>query len=269
MALKILGIVNVTTDSFSDGGRYLNPDHAISRSLDLIRDGASIIDLGAVSSHPDSENISADKEIERLTPIIKALKQENITLSVDTYKPRVMEEVLRLGVHMINDITALADEKAIPVIKDYQPDLVLMFSSKSQARADKNKWYEQDPVDKIESFFKEKLDQLTSYGIKREKVILDPGMGFFLGANPRPSLKVLNDLSKFKRLGQRILVSTSRKSFIGSVLKNEVHERGAGTLATEIWAALQGVDFIRTHDVKSLTDAITMIQAIQSPDLYD
>ncbi len=269
MASKIIGIVNVTTDSFSDGGKYLDPDHAVSRSLSLIKDGASIIDLGAVSSHPDSENISAEKEIERLTPIINALKQQNIILSVDTYKPKVMKEVLRLGVDIINDITALSDEKAILVIKDYQPDIVLMFSSKSQARADKNKWYEQDPVTKIESFFEEKLDQLASHGINEEKIVLDPGMGFFLGANPRPSLKVLNKLSRFKGLGQRILISTSRKSFIGSVLKNEVHERGAATLTTEIWAALQGVDFIRTHDVKSLSEAITMIQAIQSPDLYD
>ncbi len=269
MTSEIMGIVNVTTDSFSDGGEYLDPDRAIRKSLDLTSQGASIIDLGAESSHPDSENISAEKEIKRLTPIIKALKQENVILSVDTYKPRVMKEVLELGVDIINDITGLDNEEAINIIKDYQPTIVLMFSAHSPGRADKNKWYKENPVGEILSFFEEKLQTLESQGIKGEKVILDPGMGFFLGANPRPSLEVLNKLSEFKRLGQRILISTSRKSFIGSVLKNKVSERGAGTLAAEIWGVLQGVDLIRTHDVKALSDAITMIHAIQNPDLYN
>ncbi|GMT49355.1 MAG: dihydropteroate synthase [bacterium] len=268
MASKIMGIVNVTTDSFSDGGKYLDPDRAVRKSLDLTGEGASIIDLGGESSHPDSVNISAEEEIERLTPIIKALKQENIIISVDTYKPKVMKEVLELGVDIINDITGLDDEESIAIIKDYQPTIVLMFSAYSQGRANKNQWYKEDPVGEILSFFEEKLQQLESHGIKSEKVILDPGMGFFLGANPRPSLEVLSKLSEFKRLGQRILMSTSRKSFIGSVLKNKVSERRAGTLATEIWATLQGVDFIRTHDVKALSDAIKMIQAIQNPGLY-
>lgn len=265
---QLVGILNITKDSFSDGGEYFDPQRAIRKGQLLKKDGASIIDIGAQSSHPDSENVSPQHEIERLTPVIHALKQYNIPISIDTYKPEVMKHVLELGVDMINDITALQEPDAVDIAKEFDVPVVLMFSINQISRAEKTIWKTTNPMNEIISFFEMKIDDLIKKGLKEERLILDPGMGFFIGANPEPSLYVLRNLAKLKTLGRKIFISTSRKSFIGTVLNRTVSERGAGTLATEIWSALQEVDYIRTHDVKALSDAINMIDVIQKSVSY-
>jgi dihydropteroate synthase len=264
---QIIGIVNVTRDSFSDGGRYLTPEAAVAHARQLVADGADIVDVGAESTHPDAEDVPAGEEIARLTPVIEGLKEAGLTISVDTSKPAVMRHVLAMGVAYINDVTALRDPEAVAAVRDADSQLIIMHSRGSVARAER---VEADPttiVDEIIRFFRRRIGALTEAGVARERLILDPGMGFFLGSNPGASLAVLRGLDRLRALRLPVLVSTSRKSFIGSILGSSdsprpVGQRGAGTLATEIWAAQHGVAYIRTHDVRALRDALTILAAL-------
>ena len=261
---KVVGILNVTRDSFSDGGLYLETSAAIQKARTLIADGADLIDIGAESSRPEGQPVSAQEEINRLSPIIKVLKEEKITLSVDTYKPEVMRRVLEMGVDMINDITALKDPASVETVKEFGAPVVIMYSRGGGPHADRTVRDHHHLMDEILNFFDNRIGTLTKSGIRLENIIIDPGMGFFLGGNSEPSLMVLKHLTKLKRFGTRLYLSTSRKSFIGSILHREVSRRSAGTLATEVWAYLQGVDFLRTHEVEPLRDALRMLQAIQN-----
>ena len=261
---KIVGILNITSDSFSDGGLFLVSEKAVQKGLELSVQGADFIDLGAESSNPDGQKISPQEEINRLVPVIRSLKTNGIKISIDTYKPTVMEAVLKEGVDLINDITALKDLQAISLLKANTVPVVIMHARNSNPRAEKKERDDQNIINEVFVFFQERIKTLEENGIGKERIIIDPGMGFFLGGNPEPSLKVLKEFQHLKSLGVKSYISTSRKSFIGSVLNKDITHRGAGTLATEIWAALQGVDFIRTHDVSSLHDALSMIQAIQN-----
>ena len=269
---QVLGILNLTRDSFSDGGRFLKPDAAVAHARQLVAAGADAIDLGAESTHPDSEDVSADDEIARLTPVIETLNAEGVRISVDTHKPAVMRHVLALGVHYINDITALGHPESIAAVRNSDARLILMHSRSATARAARA---EADPatiVDDIIRFFDERISTLTAAGIARHRLILDPGMGFFLGSNPEASLAVLRDLRRLRKLNQPILISTSRKSFIGAVLgatasPRPVDQRGPGTLATEIWAVQHGAAYVRTHDVRALRDALKILTVLESRDL--
>jgi len=264
MNTKIAGILNITKDSFSDGGEYIDADIAIEKALQLINDGADIIDIGAESTHPDSERISSEVEIERIEPVVKALKSKGVKISIDTYKPEVMEKALELNVDLINDVTALSDPLSVEVLSGADVDIIMMFSKNFSPQADKREWISDDYMGEITHFFDDKLENLVQKGFDENRFILDPGMGFFLGSNAEPSLSVLKRVKRLKTLGKRIMISTSRKSFIGTVLNRPVSDRDYGTLTTEIYASLQGVDFIRTHNAKALSDAIKMIQAIES-----
>ena len=270
LSATIVGIVNVTRDSFSDGGEFLDPDAAVAQARQLVAEGADVIDLGAESTHPDSEDVSAEEQIARLTPVIERLRADGTRVSVDTYKPAVMRHVLGLGVDFINDITALRDPESVAAVRDAGAKLILMHSRAQAARAERS---EADPatiVDEIIGFFEQRVVALTGAGIARQRLIVDPGMGFFLGVNPEASLAVLRHLERLHALNLPILVSTSRKSFIGVALGSRdaprpVAERGAGTLATEIGAAQQGASYIRTHNVRALCDALTMLEAVVRP----
>ena len=264
---KIVGIVNLTRDSFSDGGKYLEPEAAVTHARRLVADGADIVDLGAESTHPDSEDVSAEEEIARLTPVIVRLKADGICVSVDTYKPTVIRHVLRLGVDFINDITALRDSDSVAAVRDASAKLILMHGRASAARAERS---EADPVtlvDDIIRFFEQRIAGLAASGIARERLIIDPGMGFFLGSNPEASLAVLRHLDRLRTLNVPILISTSRKSFIGALLGRRgvprpVAERAAGTLMTEIWAAQHGAAYIRTHEARALRDALILLDGL-------
>lgn len=267
---RIIGIVNLTRDSFSDGGSCLDPQAALDHARQLLADGADIIDLGAESTHPDAEEVRPDEEIARLLPVVESLKAEGACLSVDTYRPDVMRAVLEQGVEFINDVTALSDPQAVAVLRDSDAGIILMHSTAARARAERRETDPAGVVTRIIDFFERRVGLLEAAGIARERLIIDPGMGFFLGRDPEPSLVVLRNLDRLVRLGTPICVSTSRKSFIGSVLGDgdqprPVTERGAGTLATELWAAMRGVQYIRTHDVRALRDALTLWQAIAQP----
>lgn len=266
--MRILGILNITRDSFSDGGRYLTPDAAMQHAQQLIADGADVIDLGAESTHPDAEDVDADEELARLAPVLTRLKATGVAVSVDTCKPAVMRGALTLGADYINDVTALATPAAVDAVGNSDARLILMHSTARGARAERVTVDPATIVDRIVGFFADRLDNLERAGIARNRLILDPGMGFFLGDRPEASLAVLRDLERLKALGCPVLISTSRKSFIGALLGSggqprPVDERGAGTLATELWAAVHGADYLRTHDVRALRDALALWQALE------
>lgn len=260
---KIVGILNITTDSFSDGHRYLDTSAAIEKGLSLIAQGADMVDVGAESSNPDGVKISAQEEIERLTPVIEALKRQNIRISIDTYKPEVMRHVISIGVDMINDITGLRDEDAIEAVRRAKIPVVIMFARNSDPHAERSRRDHDTVMGEIRDFFAQRLKILHNACIEDDKVIIDPGMGMFLGSNPEPSLMVLRHIETLQEFGRRIYLSTSRKSFIGKILDRPVEERRIGTLSTEIWGYLHGVSYIRTHEPEQLRDAIRMIRAIE------
>ncbi|MDY6911665.1 MAG: dihydropteroate synthase [Chloroflexota bacterium] len=261
--LKIAGILNVTTDSFSDGKRYLGAQAAIRKGMRLVDQGAHLVDIGAESSNPDGEKITVEQETERLTPVIEALKKEGISISVDTYKPEVMRHVISLGVDMINDITGLRDPAAVEIVREAGVPVVIMFARNQDPHAERTLRDHNTVLSEITTFFTERLNKLDAAGIAAEKVIIDPGMGLFLGGNPEPSLTVLRHIETLKRFGREVYLSSSRKSFIGKTLDRPIKQRGIGTLATEIWGYLHGVSYIRTHEPEPLRDAIRMIQAIE------
>jgi dihydropteroate synthase type 2 len=243
---SILGIVNVTRDSFSDGGRFLDPQAALEQARRLVAQGADVIDLGAESTHPDAESVPAEVEIERLTPIVQALRADGVAISIDTYKPLVMRAMLDLGVQYINDVTGVRSAESAAVLRDADVRVIVMHSRSSAARAERRPVDPATIVDEILAFLRQRLDTLTDAGIDVGRLILDPGMGLFLGNDARASLTVLAELPRIVALGPPVLVSTSRKGFIGEVLgsggaSRPAAERLYGTLVTEILAVQRGV----------------------------
>jgi dihydropteroate synthase type 2 len=265
--MQIIGIVNITRDSFSDGGQFLAPEAAIAHARQLVADGAAVIDVGAESTHPEAQVVPAHEELARLTPVVETLRRDGVRVSVDTHKPEVMRAMLDLGVELINDVTALRAPEAVAVLRDSPARVILMHSTSSEPRAQRLDISPATILDRIVAFFQQRIATLEAAGIARQRLILDPGMGLFLGRDPAVSLAVLRNLGRLGALGLPLCISTSRKSFVGGVLRGatgaaSVGQRGAGTLASELWAALHGAEYIRTHDVRALHDALTVWNAI-------
>jgi dihydropteroate synthase len=260
---QIVGIVNLTEDSFSDGGEFLDTSRAVAHGEKLLADGADWLDLGAESSNPFGKKVPAEVEIERLRPLIRHFKARGTRISVDTYKSGVIRAALDLGADMINDITALRDPASVDALLQHpRVPVVLMHSRSAGPRAEtKERPYRALHLEIID-FFRSRLGELESAGFSRQRAIVDPGMGFFLGGNPEPSLWMLRHLETLKALERPILISTSRKSFIGALLDRNVSQRAVGTLASELWAIQRGTDYVRTHDVSQLSQAYRVWRAI-------
>jgi dihydropteroate synthase type 2 len=257
---EVVGIVNLTEDSFSDG----DPDPAvgIARGEQLLRDGADWLDLGAESSNPSGAGVPAAVEIERLMPVIRHFAGR-VPLSVDTVKPDVMQAALAAGVSAINDVSGGADPEAAAVMRRAPQALwVLMHARNRGPRAETVERPVDGIVAEIVEFFEERIARL---GVDRARIVLDPGMGFFLGGTPAPSLAVLRGLRRIAAIGP-LYVCVSRKSFLGTLTGRVVADRGAATLAAELWAAREGARWIRTHDVRALRDALTVEAAIRGSD---
>jgi dihydropteroate synthase len=262
---EIVGILNVTEDSFSDGGLFLDTRDAIPHGERLLADGATWLDVGAESSNPAGERVSTETELARLAPIVRHFKDRGVRVSVDTHKPAVMQAVIELGVDMINDVTGLGDPAAVDLLARHPTvSVVLMHARNVGPRAETVPRPYRDLVSEIRAYFEGRLQQLTARGVARDRVVLDPGMGYFLGGNVEPSLWVLRHLEELRSLDLPLYVSTSRKSFIGTVLGIAPRERGAGTLATELWALRHGASYVRTHDVLQLSQAWAMWRAIET-----
>ncbi|AGY59423.1 dihydropteroate synthase [Gloeobacter kilaueensis JS1] len=262
---QIVGIVNITSDSFSDGGQFLEAERAIAHGHQLLAQGAHWLDLGAESSNPEGEAVCAATEMARLEPVIADLRRSGARISVDTHKSAVIARALELGAGMVNDITALKDPASVEIVKSYpEVPVVLMFSQDQGQRAKKQISDPETILDRIERFFAERIERLLQAGLNEEQLIIDPGMGYFLGSNPEASLRVLAGWQRLRQLGRPLYLCASRKSFIGNVLGGRpVEGRAAGTLACEIWAYLGGIDYLRTHAVAPLSDAIRVLNAIR------
>jgi dihydropteroate synthase type 2 len=260
---QIVGILNLTEDSFSDGGLFLDPERAVEHGEQLLADGADWLDVGAESSNPAGRRVSAGQEVARLTPVVRHFKARGARVSVDTHKPEVMQAAIELGADMINDVTGLREPAAVELLARHPAVMVVVMHARNAGpRAETASRPYSDLVREIRSYFARRVRDLAAHGVARDRVVLDPGMGYFLGGNPEPSLWVLKNLADLRSLGLPLYISTSRKSFIGAVTGGSPLERGAGTLATELWALHQGASFVRTHDVGQLARAWAMWRAV-------
>jgi dihydropteroate synthase type 2 len=258
----IVGVVNLTDDSFSDGGLYRDSGKALEHARRLAQDGACVVELGPASSHPDSTAVSPEEEVRRLAPVLEPLVAAGVPVSVDSFQPHTQRWALAHGATWLNDIRGFPNAEVRLELARAGATAVVMHSIQ-RGPATRTAVDGEGIVAAVESFLAERLAALRAAGVAVERVILDPGMGFFLGDSPEPSLRVLRALPELRaRLGARLLVSVSRKSFLGALTGRGVHERGAATLAAELFAAAQGVDFIRTHDVAALRDALSVREAL-------
>ncbi|MEQ8202054.1 MAG: dihydropteroate synthase, partial [Syntrophomonadaceae bacterium] len=258
---SIMGIVNVTPDSFSDGGRFFIADLAVEHALEMAADGADIIDIGGASSRPGSRMVDEDEELARILPVVERLAGENLILSIDTCRARVAEAALRAGAHIINDIGALELDKGLAeVICRRKAGLVLMHN-RLQIRTDQGYI---NLVDDIILELQQALHRAQSGGIGLEQVIMDPGIGF--GKTTPQNLTLLKRLQDFRSLGQPILVGASRKRFIGETLDLEVERRMEGSLAAAVMAVMNGANIVRVHDVRETKMALRMADEMRRAD---
>ena len=247
-----MGIINVTPDSFSDGGKFSSVKAAVWQAKKLKKEGADIIDIGGEASGPNSKNVSEKEEIRRVIPVIKAIKKElSIPISIDTYKSKVAKEALKAGADIVNDITALRGDKLMAkVVADSGCPIIMMYSKDPSARTTLKAKKYSDPIATISTFLKKQREYALKQGVKKEQIILDPGMGHFVSSDPNYSYQILLKLSELRPLGHPILIGLSRKSFLGGELSKR-DELGKGPSAL---AYLNGARIIRTHDVKGLKE---------------
>lgn len=263
MTPVIFGIVNITEDSFSDGGRYLDASSAIEHARHAVADGADVLDLGAAASNPDAKYVSPDEEIARLRPVVDALKGEGRAISIDSFSTPVQRWALTQNVDYLNDIHGFPDAGLYPALTESSAKLVVMHSVHAAGRAQKIDIPPSAIIDRIKQFFEQRLADLEKAGIRRSRLILDPGMGFFVGSGPETSLEVLRSLPVLKAaFGLPLLVSVSRKSFLRAVTGRSANKAGAATLAAELFAVEQGADYIRTHDPAALRDGLAVRRAL-------
>ena len=258
----IMGILNVTPDSFFDGGCYQVLKDALARAHLMVEEGADIIDVGGESSRPGSDPIPLEVEIERVIPVVERLiKEVDIPVSIDTYKAEVARRALALGAHMINDITALREEPALgEVAAEYKVPLILMHMRGKPKDMQDNPHY-QALIPELISFFREAIKRASSAGVKEETILLDPGIGF--GKRTEHNLEIIRSLKEFQTLGRPLVLGPSRKRLIGDVLKLPVEERLEGTAAIVAVAILNGVHIVRVHDVREMVRVARMVDAIK------
>ena len=262
---RVMGILNVTPDSFSDGGKYNHLDSAVKRFDEMVLDGVDIIDIGGESTGPGSQDVSTEEELDRVIPILKKLRKRNpkIWLSVDTYKAEVARQAIEAGVDMVNDVLALRGDKDMcDLIAKTGIPIVFMYSKDTNGRTTGEGRQYMDVVEYISAFLKDKIQYANKCGIKFEQMILDPGIGAFVSSDPKYSLQILKRLREFQALGHPILVGPSRKSFIGQTLGLQVHDRVEGSFASAIVAIMNGASIVRVHDTKETCRIRDMLHAI-------
>lgn len=257
----LMGIVNITPDSFSDGGRFLETQAAIDRCLELQSQGAGIVDLGAESSRPGAEAVSLEVELERLLPVLEAIRPHlDVMISVDTCKAGVAREALRAGADIINDVSSLRfDPEMAEVVSEHRAGLILMHMRGTPATMQQLP-PSPDIIAEIHQDLQIAVDRAHHAGIARDRLVLDPGIGF--GKTAEDNLKIISRLSSFASFQLPLLVGTSRKSFLGRILDLPVEERLIGTIASSIAAVIGGAHIIRVHDVVELSQAVAVVDSI-------
>lgn len=261
----IMGVLNITTDSFSDGGRFIDPEKALEQAYYLAESGADMLDIGGESARPGAESIPVDEEIKRVIPIIKkAAKKLKIPISVDTVKSEVAERAFDAGASILNDISAMRmDEKMALLVAGNGAYVILMHMRGTPADMQDNTEYD-DIIREIYEFLNNSASMAVENGISKDKIIVDPGIGF--GKSVEGNFIILKNLDKFLELGYPVMVGASRKSFIGKTLAADTNQRLEGSIAAACYAVMNGADIVRVHDVIETRRAITIIEKISAAD---
>ena len=257
----IMGIVNVTPDSFSDGGRHNDPSAAVAHALKLVDEGADLLDVGGESSRPGAESVSLEEELRRVMPVIEQLaKRTVVPISVDTIKPEVARQAIAAGAHIVNDITAFQDPEMVAVVRTFAAGAIFMHMQGTPKTMQQNPTYT-DVVADVDAFFEQRLKALVEQGIAIETIALDPGIGF--GKTHEHTLEQLRNLEKYQRFGRPVCLGVSRKGFIGVITGRPRHERAVGSVAVACHAMAHGAaQIIRVHDVAAHRDAVRIFEAL-------
>ena len=259
---QVMGILNVTPDSFSDGGRFRQRDEALRHAAAMVAAGASLIDVGGESTRPGALQVSADEELQRVAPVVEAIAAElDVIISVDTSCPQVMRESARLGAGLINDVRSLRREGALQAAAESGLPVCLMHMQGEPETMQKNPHYD-DLLAEVQAFFAERMAACAAAGIAAERIILDPGFGF--AKNLQHNLSLFKHMQVLHRFARPLLVGVSRKSMIGQALGREVDQRLAGGLALAALAVAKGACILRVHDVAETVDLVRMIAAVEA-----
>lgn len=257
---QIMGILNVTPDSFSDGGHFLQLDKAIDQVKKMIDDGADIIDIGGESTRPGAVKVSEEDELQRVIPVIEAIRQfSNISLSIDTSKAGVMKHAVDAGATMINDVFALQQENALEVASSLHVPICLMHMQGEPQTMQEAPKYD-NIIDEVKSFLRKRLFECQSHGVDMKNIILDPGFGF--GKTVEQNFLMLSQLDEFIKLGTKVLVGISRKSMLGAVTDTKVDDRLPASLSAAVIAAFKGADILRVHDVLETHQALAIVKQL-------
>jgi dihydropteroate synthase len=259
----LMGIVNVTPDSFSDGGRHFEPDAAVAWGLKLVADGADILDIGGESTRPGAEPVPEAEETRRVLPVIEALRRHtDVTISVDTTKSGVARRAIEAGARIVNDVSALTDDPAMPeVARRAGAGVVLMHRRGTPRTMQVAPAYEGDVLDVVLGYLRERVADLVAQGFDAERLAVDPGIGF--GKTLEHNVRLLNGLDRFRELGRPLVAGVSRKSVLGKLTGREVGDRVAASLAALCFCAGRGAHVLRVHDVKESADALRVWRALE------
>ncbi|KAF7765759.1 dihydropteroate synthase [Pseudoalteromonas undina] len=256
----IMGIVNVTPDSFSDGGQFFNTTAALNHAMQLLDEGATILDIGGESTRPGAPDVSLEDELQRVIPLINAIReQSDCVISIDTSKAEVMRQAIEAGADIVNDVRALQEPGAIEVVAQYPDVVVCLMHMQGQPRSMQNAPHYDDLASEINDFFNQRIATCEAAGIKQSQLILDPGFGF--GKTLKHNYQILAQFNDYAQLGLPLLAGLSRKSMIGNLLNRDTKDRLAGSLAGALIAAQNGAHIIRVHDVKETADVLGVYQA--------
>lgn len=257
----VMGIVNVTPDSFSDGGKFAQTSLAVEHALKLVDEGADILDIGGESTRPNAVPVSLQEELDRVIPVIEALvSQVNIPLSIDTYKPQVMQAAIAAGASIVNDIRALQEADALNIVAASDAGVCLMHMQGTPQTMQINPQYN-DVVAEVKAFLQQRLLMCEAAGIARDRILLDPGFGF--GKTRAHNITLVQHLASFTSLDQPVLVGLSRKSVLGQVTGHDVDARLYASVAASVISAMVGAKILRVHDVKATVEALKIVSAIQ------
>ncbi len=256
---RVMGIINVTPDSFSDGGRFLLRDAALIHAEQLMADGADILDIGGESTRPGAAAVSVQEELDRVMPVIEALKDVGVPLSIDTLKTEVMRASIAAGIHMVNDVNALQAADALSVVAASHAGICLMHKQGEPATMQQRPQYD-EVSDEVLAFLQARVQAAEAAGVARDRIAIDPGFGF--GKTLQHNLQLLQNLQRFASLGFPVLAGLSRKSMLGMITGREVGQRLAASLAAAIMAVDNGARILRVHDVKETVDALKVWSAV-------
>lgn len=255
----IMGIVNITPDSFSDGGKFFDSSRALDHARQLLEDGADILDIGGESSRPGAEPVEVDEELRRVLPVLEKLGELPVPVSVDTCKPEVMRRAIAAGASMINDIFALRAQGALDAVAD-SPVAVCLMHMQGEPRTMQRSPHYRDVVGEVETFLVERAAAAVAAGIGRDRVVLDPGFGF--GKTPQHNLELIRALPRLREVGFPLLAGLSRKALFGKIVGREAAERVHASAAGAMLAAQRGASIVRVHDVAATRDCLLVLRAI-------